>query len=93
MKRPRPAPPAEPDDAELFPRAMRDVTPVRPHNRALPRVAPPPPVPVKRMEDERLVLEELHRFAHAARQQLGAERRPRAQGGSLDRGRITHDNI
>lgn len=63
MKLPRPAPPPEPDDAELFRREMQGVRPAPPHNRALPRVAPPPPVPVKRLEDERLVLEELARLA------------------------------
>lgn len=63
MKLPRPAAPPDPDDAELFRREMRGVAPARPHNRALPRVAPPPPIPVKRLEDERLVLEELARLA------------------------------
>ncbi len=59
MKRP----PGEPDDAELFRREMRGVTPAPAPNRATHRPAPPPPVPVKRLEDERLVLEELARLA------------------------------
>jgi DNA-nicking Smr family endonuclease len=63
LKPTRPASPPEPDDAELFRLEMRGVEPARPHNRAHTRVAPPPPVPVKRLEDERLVLEELARLA------------------------------
>jgi len=56
-------PPGEADDAELFRREMRDVTPAPSPNRAAHRLTPPPPVPVKRLEDERLVLEELARLA------------------------------
>ena len=63
MKPRRPAVPPEPDDAEIFRCEMRDVEPARPHNRVQHRVAPPPPIPVKRLEDERLVLEELARLA------------------------------
>jgi len=45
---------------------MRDVRPAPPSNRVEPHRAHPPPVPVKRLEDERLVLEELARLAGGA---------------------------
>ena len=54
---------AEDDDA--FREAMRDVRPIAPPNRVVPFRKPPPPVPSKRIEDERAVLEELRTFAHA----------------------------
>lgn len=63
MKRARPAPPPADEEAELFRREMRDVAPVRAANRVAHRIAPPPPVPVQRLEDERAVLEELARLA------------------------------
>jgi DNA-nicking Smr family endonuclease len=58
-------PPAD-DDTDLFRREMRDVAPAPPPNRVDPHRSPPPPVPVKRLEDERLVLEELARLAGGA---------------------------
>jgi DNA-nicking Smr family endonuclease len=54
-------PPA--DDAELFRREMRDVSPVRAPRRVEPFREKPAPVPAKRAEDERAVLEELARLA------------------------------
>lgn len=59
--RPRPAP--ADDDADLFRREMRDVSPARPANLVAHRRVPPPPVPVQRIEDERAVLDELARLA------------------------------
>lgn len=55
--------PAPDDDAELFRREMRDVLPVARPNRVEPHRARPAPVPAKRIEDERAVLEELTRLA------------------------------
>ena len=47
--------------AETFRKAMHDVEPIRSRNRVEPFRAPPPPVPAKRHEDERAVIEELAR--------------------------------
>lgn len=68
MKRARPGPgPAEgEDDAALFRREMRGVSPARPANRVTHPASPPPPLPVQRLEDERAVLEELSRLACGA---------------------------
>jgi DNA-nicking Smr family endonuclease len=63
LKIARPGPAPADDDRALFEKAMRDVAPVRPSNRVDPHRALPPPVPVKRLEDERQVLEELARLA------------------------------
>jgi DNA-nicking Smr family endonuclease len=63
LKSARPRPAAADDDADLFRREMRDVAPTRPSNRVSHRLAPPPPIPVQRLEDERAVLEELARLA------------------------------
>jgi DNA-nicking Smr family endonuclease len=46
---------------ETFRDAMHDVRPLRAPNRVEPFRAPAPPVPVKRHEDERAVIEELAR--------------------------------
>ena len=56
------APPEE-DDAALFRREMKGVAPAPPANRVEPVRNPPPPLPFKRIEDERAVLAELSRFA------------------------------
>ena len=60
---PAPAAPSEPDDASLFRAEMRDGA----RAAAPPRVqhgrAAPPPIPLKRREDERLVLAELAHLA------------------------------
>jgi DNA-nicking Smr family endonuclease len=63
-----PRPPATPadDDAQLFRREMRDVSPARPSNRVAHRREPPPPLPVQRLEDERAVIDELARLAGGA---------------------------
>lgn len=66
MKPARPVAVPADDDAELFRREMRDVAPARPQTRVVHRHAPPPPVPVQRIEDERAVLEELARLAGGA---------------------------
>lgn len=55
--------PPEDGDAALFRREMQGVAPVRRANRIEPVRNPPPPLPFKRMEDERAVLNELSRFA------------------------------
>jgi len=60
---PREAGGALPDDFALFRDEMRDVAPARPTNRVEPWRALPPPVPAKRIEDERAVLGELARLA------------------------------
>jgi DNA-nicking Smr family endonuclease len=59
LKRPR----QEPDDADLFRAEMRDVRPAPPQNRVEPYRDPPPPIPAKRLEDERAVLAELSSLA------------------------------
>ena len=64
--RPGHAPAQGEDDASLFRREMRDVSPARPSNRVSHRASPPPPVPVQRLEDERAVIEELSRLACGA---------------------------
>ena len=46
---------------DTFRSAMHDVEPIRAHNRVDPYRVPAPPVPVKRHEDERAVIEELAR--------------------------------
>lgn len=56
-------PPAPEDDAQLFRREMRGVAPAKPVNRVEPFRSLPPPVPAKRQEDERAVLDELARLA------------------------------
>jgi DNA-nicking Smr family endonuclease len=48
---------------EDFRAAMKDVRPIAPHNRVEPWRSLPPPIPAKRNEDERAVLEELSRIA------------------------------
>lgn len=53
------------EDERAFRDAMRDVRPIAPPNRVTPFRKPPPPVPAKRIEDERAVLEELRTCAHA----------------------------
>jgi DNA-nicking Smr family endonuclease len=45
-----------------FRAAMEDVLPIKPHNRIEPYRAKPAPVPAKRNEDERAVIEELARL-------------------------------
>ena len=60
---PAPAAASEADDASLFRAEMRDVSPARAPNRAEPWRAPPPPLPLKRREDERAVLAELAHLA------------------------------
>jgi DNA-nicking Smr family endonuclease len=47
---------------ESFRDAMRDVSPIKGHNRVEPYRAPRAPVPTKRHEDERAVIEELARL-------------------------------
>ncbi|HEX4944668.1 MAG TPA: Smr/MutS family protein [Usitatibacteraceae bacterium] len=63
MKPARPVQAPADDDADLFRREMRDVSPARPSNRVAHRHGLPPPIPVQRIEDERAVLEELARLA------------------------------
>ena len=60
---PAPAAPSEADDASLFRAEMRDVAPAREHNRVAPSRVAPPPLPLKRREDERAVLAELAHLA------------------------------
>ena len=45
-----------------FREAMRDVAPIKRHNRIEPYRAKPAPIPAKRKEDERAVIEELARL-------------------------------
>jgi DNA-nicking Smr family endonuclease len=52
-----------PEDSEVFREAVRDVRPIAPPNRVAPFRAPPAPVPAKRLEDERAVLDELAHLA------------------------------
>lgn len=63
--KPRPATPATAaeDDLTLFRREMRGVRPVLRPNRVDTRPAPPPPIPVQRIEDERQVIQELAHLA------------------------------
>jgi len=60
---PTPGAPFEADDASLFRAEMRDVVPARGSNRVAPWRAAPPPLPLKRREDERAVLAELAHLA------------------------------
>ena len=60
---PAPAAPSEADDASLFRAEMRDVAPAAAPNRAMPARIAPPPLPLKRREDERAVLNELAHLA------------------------------
>jgi DNA-nicking Smr family endonuclease len=66
------APPDE-DDAALFRREMKGVAPSPPANRVQPVRNPPPPLPFKRIEDERAVLAELARFAGGADEDIEIE--------------------
>jgi DNA-nicking Smr family endonuclease len=66
LKSPRTAPAPADDDSTLFRREMHDVAPARAPNRVAHRPAPPPPIPVQRLEDERAVLDELARLAGGA---------------------------
>jgi DNA-nicking Smr family endonuclease len=50
-------------ERELFREAVRDVVPIKPPNRVEPFRSLPPPIPAKRQEDERAVLDELARLA------------------------------
>lgn len=47
------------DDGALFRRHLSDVRPLKRSGRVAPKSAKPAPLPIKRMEDERRVLEEL----------------------------------
>jgi DNA-nicking Smr family endonuclease len=49
-------------DDESFRDAMGDVQPIKPHNRVEPYRKKPSPIPAKRHEDERAVIEELARL-------------------------------
>ena len=60
---PAPAAASEADDASLFRAEMRDVSPARATNRVAPWRPAPPPLPLKRREDERAVLAELAHLA------------------------------
>ena len=51
------------DDIELFREAVKDARPIRASNRIEPVRQRPPPVPAKRLEDERAVLFELAHLA------------------------------
>lgn len=55
------------DEADLFRKTVGKVEPVRAAERAQPFRVLPPPVPAKRHEDERAVLEELARLAFGGR--------------------------
>ena len=50
-------------EGESFRDAVGDVSPIRPHNRVEPHRARPAPIPAKRHEDERAVIEELARLS------------------------------
>jgi DNA-nicking Smr family endonuclease len=55
------APAIDPADQELFQAAVAGVTPITPHGRFLAPSAPPPPLPLSRLRDEREVIyESLH---------------------------------
>ena len=60
---PAPAAPPEADDASLFRTEMRDVAPAAALNRVTHARTAPPPLPLKRREDERAVLAELAHLA------------------------------
>jgi DNA-nicking Smr family endonuclease len=51
------------EDERLFREAVRDVRPIAPPNRVLPQRNKPAPIPAKRLEDERAVLDELAHLA------------------------------
>jgi DNA-nicking Smr family endonuclease len=51
-----------PDEGSAFRDAMGDVRPIKAHNRVEPYRVKPSPVPAKRHEDERAVIEELARL-------------------------------
>jgi DNA-nicking Smr family endonuclease len=51
-----------------FRAAVKDVAPIRVPERVEPFRNPPPPIPAKRLEDERAVLDELHRLAMRGRE-------------------------
>lgn len=50
-------------DDDAFREAMRDVRPIAPQNRVVPERSKPAPLPTKRLEDERAVLDELAHLA------------------------------
>jgi DNA-nicking Smr family endonuclease len=52
----------EPPDLEAFREAVRDAKPLKPHNRVVHETPKPRPIPAKREEDERAVLDELARL-------------------------------
>ena len=60
---PAPAAPSGADDASLFRAEMRDVAPAAALDRVTHARAAPPPLPLKRREDERAVLAELAHLA------------------------------
>ena len=62
MKKPQAAGDRHQAKGESFRDAVGDVAPLKPHNRVEPYRAPRPPIPAKRHEDERAVIEELARL-------------------------------
>jgi DNA-nicking Smr family endonuclease len=52
-----------PEDSDVFREAVRDVRPIAPPNRVEPFRKPVEPLPAKRLEDERAVLDELAHLA------------------------------
>ena len=58
---------------DLFRQAMGDVKPLPPSNRMEPFRNLPPPLPIKREEDEQAVLEELARLAHGPADDIETE--------------------
>ena len=60
---PAAAAPSGADDASLFRAEMRDVSPAAAPNRVVHGRDAPPPIPLKRREDERMVLAELAQLA------------------------------
>jgi DNA-nicking Smr family endonuclease len=54
---------ARTEDARIFREAVRDVSPIAPTNRVEHYRELPKPIPAKRIEDERAVLDELSRLA------------------------------
>jgi DNA-nicking Smr family endonuclease len=52
----------EPPDLDAFREAVRDAKPLKPHNRVVHETPKPRPIPAKREEDERAVLDELARL-------------------------------
>jgi DNA-nicking Smr family endonuclease len=51
------------DESQVFREAVRDVRPIAAHNRVAPFRRKPAPLPTKRLEDERAVLDELAHLA------------------------------